>query len=84
MDGPLEIEQDGMGPPGWAAFGDLMAGVLGTFVLVLADARITLVEGLAPAYLQRQLLQMDTLAALAALPQPAEGHSRPRPAARQR
>ena len=36
MDEPLEIEQEGVGAPAWAAFGDLMAGVLGAFVLVLA------------------------------------------------
>ncbi|HEV6965172.1 OmpA family protein [Roseateles sp.] len=40
MDEPLEIEQDGVGAPAWAAFGDLMAGVLGAFVLVLAAALV--------------------------------------------
>ncbi|MFT7776429.1 OmpA family protein [Roseateles sp.] len=44
MDEPLEIEQDGQvessGTPAWAAFGDLMAGVLGAFVLVLAAALV--------------------------------------------
>ncbi len=44
MDEPLEIEQDGqvegLGTPAWAAFGDLMAGVLGAFVLVLAAALV--------------------------------------------
>ncbi|HEY1132230.1 MAG TPA: OmpA family protein [Roseateles sp.] len=44
MDEPLEIEQEGqvegLGPPAWAAFGDLMAGVLGAFVLVLAAALV--------------------------------------------
>jgi flagellar motor protein MotB len=40
MDEPLEIEQEGAGTPAWAAFGDLMAGVLGAFVLVLAAALV--------------------------------------------
>lgn len=40
MDEPLEIEQEGVGTPSWAAFGDLMAGVLGAFVLVLAAALV--------------------------------------------
>ncbi|MFT7721245.1 MAG: OmpA family protein [Roseateles sp.] len=40
MDEPLEIEQDDLGAPAWAAFGDLMAGVLGAFVLVLAAALV--------------------------------------------
>lgn len=40
MDEPLEIEQEGVGTPAWAAFGDLMAGVLGAFVLVLAAALV--------------------------------------------
>lgn len=40
MDEPLEIEQDDVGTPAWAAFGDLMAGVLGAFVLVLAAALV--------------------------------------------
>ncbi|WP_422011528.1 OmpA family protein [Roseateles sp.] len=44
MDEPLELEQDagleGGGAPAWAAFGDLMAGVLGAFVLVLAAALV--------------------------------------------
>lgn len=40
MDEPLEIEQEGVGAPAWAAFGDLMAGVLGAFVLVLAAALV--------------------------------------------
>lgn len=44
MDEPLEIEQEGqvegLGTPAWAAFGDLMAGVLGAFVLVLAAALV--------------------------------------------
>lgn len=40
MDEPLDIEQDGVGSPAWAAFGDLMAGVLGAFVLVLAAALV--------------------------------------------
>lgn len=40
MDEPLEIEHEGVGTPAWAAFGDLMAGVLGAFVLVLAAALV--------------------------------------------
>ncbi|MBW8848000.1 MAG: OmpA family protein [Burkholderiales bacterium] len=40
MDEPLEIEQEGVGAPAWAAFGDLMAGVLGAFVLVLGAALV--------------------------------------------
>ncbi|WP_204321245.1 hypothetical protein, partial [Proteus mirabilis] len=40
MDEPLEIEQEGVGTPAWAAVGDLMAGVLGAFVLVLAAALV--------------------------------------------
>lgn len=40
VDEPLEIEQEGVGAPAWAAFGDLMAGVLGAFVLVLAAALV--------------------------------------------
>ena len=44
MDEPLEIEQEGQAEsismPAWAAFGDLMAGVLGAFVLVLAAALV--------------------------------------------
>lgn len=40
MDEPLEMEQEGVGTPAWAAFGDLMAGVLGAFVLVLAAALV--------------------------------------------
>jgi flagellar motor protein MotB len=44
MDEPLEIEQEGLAEglsaPAWAAFGDLMAGVLGAFVLVLAAALV--------------------------------------------
>ncbi|MFG6414146.1 OmpA family protein [Roseateles sp. DC23W] len=40
MDEPLEMEQEGVGAPAWAAFGDLMAGVLGAFVLVLAAALV--------------------------------------------
>jgi flagellar motor protein MotB len=40
MDEPLDIEQEGVGAPAWAAFGDLMAGVLGAFVLVLAAALV--------------------------------------------
>ena len=40
MDEQLEIEQEGTGAPAWAAFGDLMAGVLGAFVLVLAAALV--------------------------------------------
>ncbi len=40
----LEIEQEGpvegLSAPAWAAFGDLMAGVLGAFVLVLAAALV--------------------------------------------
>ena len=27
MDEPLDMEQEGVGAPAWAAFGDLMAGV---------------------------------------------------------
>ena len=38
MDEPLE--QEGVGAPAWAAFGDLMAGVLGAFVLVLGAALV--------------------------------------------
>jgi flagellar motor protein MotB len=41
MDDPLELAQEGAGVPAWAAFGDLMAGVLGAFVLVLASALVT-------------------------------------------
>lgn len=40
MDEPLDMEQEGVGAPAWAAFGDLMAGVLGAFVLVLAAALV--------------------------------------------
>jgi len=40
MDEQLEMEQEGVGAPAWAAFGDLMAGVLGAFVLVLAAALV--------------------------------------------
>ena len=44
MDEPLEMEPEGhaegLGAPAWAAFGDLMAGVLGAFVLVLAAALV--------------------------------------------
>jgi len=40
MDEPLDIEQEGVAAPAWAAFGDLMAGVLGAFVLVLAAALV--------------------------------------------
>jgi flagellar motor protein MotB len=41
MDEPLDLEHDdGVGTPAWAAFGDLMAGVLGAFVLVLAAALV--------------------------------------------
>jgi flagellar motor protein MotB len=44
MDESLEMEQegqvDGLSTPAWAAFGDLMAGVLGAFVLVLAAALV--------------------------------------------
>lgn len=40
MDEPLELEQEGVGAPAWAAFGDLMAGVLGAFVLVLGAALV--------------------------------------------
>lgn len=40
MDEPLEMEAEGVGAPAWAAFGDLMAGVLGAFVLVLAAALV--------------------------------------------
>ena len=44
MDEPLELEQEGgaddLSTPAWAAFGDLMAGVLGAFVLVLAAALV--------------------------------------------
>ena len=40
MDEQLEIEQESAGAPAWAAFGDLMAGVLGAFVLVLAAALV--------------------------------------------
>lgn len=40
MDEPLELEQEGVGTPAWAAFGDLMAGVLGAFVLVLGAALV--------------------------------------------
>lgn len=44
MDDHLEMEQeghvDGLSAPAWAAFGDLMAGVLGAFVLVLAAALV--------------------------------------------
>jgi flagellar motor protein MotB len=41
MDEPLEMESEGLGLPAWAAFGDLMAGVLGAFVLVLGAALVT-------------------------------------------
>lgn len=40
MDEQLEIEHEDIGTPAWAAFGDLMAGVLGAFVLVLAAALV--------------------------------------------
>jgi len=44
MDEPLELEQEGVGEgigvQAWAAFGDLMAGVLGAFVLVLGAALV--------------------------------------------
>jgi flagellar motor protein MotB len=44
MDEPLDLEHDapadGLSAPAWAAFGDLMAGVLGAFVLVLAAALV--------------------------------------------
>jgi len=40
MDEQLDMEQEGVGAPAWAAFGDLMAGVLGAFVLVLAAALV--------------------------------------------
>ncbi len=40
MDEPLELEQEGVGAPAWAAFGDLMAGVLGAFVLILGAALV--------------------------------------------
>jgi len=44
MDDQLEMEQEGrdegVSAPAWAAFGDLMAGVLGAFVLVLAAALV--------------------------------------------
>lgn len=40
MDEPLDMEQEGVGAPAWAAFGDLMAGVLGAFVLVLGAALV--------------------------------------------
>lgn len=40
MDDQLDMEQEGVGAPAWAAFGDLMAGVLGAFVLVLAAALV--------------------------------------------
>ncbi|MFG6468056.1 OmpA family protein [Roseateles sp. BYS87W] len=41
---PLDMDPDGgaddLSTPAWAAFGDLMAGVLGAFVLVLAAALV--------------------------------------------
>ncbi|MCV2348284.1 OmpA family protein [Paucibacter sp. Y2R2-4] len=40
MDEQLEYEHEGTGASAWAAFGDLMAGVLGAFVLVLAAALV--------------------------------------------
>ncbi|WP_310385093.1 OmpA family protein [Roseateles sp.] len=40
MDEQLEMEHEGTAAPAWAAFGDLMAGVLGAFVLVLAAALV--------------------------------------------
>lgn len=60
MDEPLEIEQEGVGAPAWAAFGDLMAGVLGAFVLVLAAAlvgQLDLANQLAAEVAQRQAEQ---------------------------
>jgi flagellar motor protein MotB len=64
MDEPLELEQDasleGGGAPAWAAFGDLMAGVLGAFVLVLAAAlvgQLDLANQLEAAVQQRQAEQ---------------------------
>ncbi|PTT93376.1 hypothetical protein DBR42_00090 [Pelomonas sp. HMWF004] len=44
MDEPLDMEQEGVGAPAWAAFGDLMAGVLGAFVLVLGAALVGQVD----------------------------------------
>jgi flagellar motor protein MotB len=41
MGEPLDPAHEGVGVPAWAAFGDLMAGVLGAFVLVLAAALVT-------------------------------------------
>ncbi len=40
MDDQLELEHEGTAAHAWAAFGDLMAGVLGAFVLVLAAALV--------------------------------------------
>ena len=60
MDEPLEIEQEGVGTPAWAAFGDLMAGVLGAFVLVLAAAlvgQLDLANKLEAEVQQRQVEQ---------------------------
>jgi flagellar motor protein MotB len=60
MDEPLEIEQEGVGAPAWAAFGDLMAGVLGAFVLVLAAAlvgQLDLANQLKAEVEQRQALE---------------------------
>ena len=63
MDEPLELEADGQveaGTPAWAAFGDLMAGVLGAFVLVLAAAlvgQLDLANQLEAEVRQRQVEQ---------------------------
>ncbi|MBI3346696.1 MAG: OmpA family protein [Burkholderiales bacterium] len=64
MDEPLEVGQDnhaeGLSAPAWAAFGDLMAGVLGAFVLVLAAAlvgQLDLANQLAAEVQQRQAEQ---------------------------
>ena len=60
MDEPLDMAQDDVGAPAWAAFGDLMAGVLGAFVLVLAAAlvgQIDLATRLEAEVQQRQVEQ---------------------------
>jgi flagellar motor protein MotB len=63
MDEPLEMQDahaEGVGTAAWAAFGDLMAGVLGAFVLVLAAAlvgQLDLADKLQAEVQQRQAEQ---------------------------
>lgn len=58
LDDGLDVpELDDIGTPAWASFGDLMAGVLGAFVLVLGAALVSqldLAERLDAAQRQRQ------------------------------